>query len=169
MRKLFAALVVTLVPFAVAGIAPAGENANFRAHLTGDDEVPANASAGQGQAVFHLSADGTELEYKLIVANIENVVASHIHVGAEGENGPVVAFLFGPAPAGGGRTDGVLARGTVTEADLVGPLAGQPFSALVDAMRAGNTYVNVHTNDGVEPAGTGPGDLPAGEIRGQIE
>ncbi|MGH3032760.1 MAG: CHRD domain-containing protein, partial [Gaiellaceae bacterium] len=117
----------------------------------------------------HLSGDGTELDYKLIAANIENVVASHIHLGAEGVNGPVVAFLFGPASAGGGRTDGVLAQGTITEADLIGPLAGQPFSALVDAMRAGNTYVNVHTNDGVDPAGTGPGDLPAGEIRGQIE
>jgi hypothetical protein len=47
-------------------------------------------------------------------------------------------------------------------------LAGQPFSVLVDAILAGNTYVNVHTDDGVAPGGTGPGDLPAGEIRGQI-
>lgn len=169
MRKLLAVLVAALATFAFAGLAPAGENANFGAHLTGDDEVPANASAGQGQAIFHLSADETVLEYKLIASNIENVVASHIHIGAEGVNGPVVAFLFGPAPAGGGRTDGVLAQGTITEADLVGPLAGQPFSALVDEIRAGNTYVNVHTNDGVDPAGTGPGDLPAGEIRGQID
>jgi len=35
-------------------------------------------------------------------------------------------------------------------------------------MRAGNTYVNVHTNDGVAPTNTGPGDFPGGEIRGQI-
>src|SRR5262249_21762909 len=34
--------------------------------------------------------------------------------------------------------------------------------------RGGNTYVNVHTNDGVPPANTGPGDFPGGEIRGQI-
>jgi hypothetical protein len=26
----------------------------------------------------------------------------------------------------------------------------------------------VHTNDGVAPANTGPGDFPGGEIRGQI-
>jgi hypothetical protein len=80
----------------------------------------------------------------------------------------VVAFLFGPDAAGGGRFSGVLAQGTVTEGDLIGPLAGQPFAALVEAMLAGNTYVNVHTDDGIAPAGTGPGDLPAGEIRGQI-
>jgi hypothetical protein len=53
--------------------------------------------------------------------------------------------------------DGVLARGTITEADLVGPLAGQPLSALVEAIRSGNAYVNVHTVD-----------HPAGEIRGQL-
>jgi hypothetical protein len=28
--------------------------------------------------------------------------------------------------------------------------------------------VNVHTNDGVDPADSGPGDFPGGEIRGQI-
>jgi hypothetical protein len=35
-------------------------------------------------------------------------------------------------------------------------------------MEAGNTDVNVHTHDGVDPTNTGPGDFPAGEIRGQI-
>jgi hypothetical protein len=37
------------------------------------------------------------------------------------------------------------------------------------AMEAGNTYVNVHTNDGVGETNTGPGDFPGGEIRGQID
>ena len=32
----------------------------------------------------------------------------------------------------------------------------------------GGAYVNVHTNDGVAPPGTGPGDLPGGEIRGDL-
>ena len=40
--------------------------------------------------------------------------------------------------------------------------------ALVRQMRAGNTYVNVHTDDGVTLPDTGPGDFPGGEIRGQI-
>jgi hypothetical protein len=151
--------------------APAGaDNArNFSVHLRGDEEVPPRDTQAQGQAIFHLSDDGTELEYKLIVANIENVVQAHIHLGPPGVNGPVVAFLFGAVPPGGGRTQGVLAEGTIAEDDLVGPLAGQDFSALVAAMLAGNTYVNVHTDDGVPPPNTGPGDFPGGEVRGQID
>ena len=167
--QFWALLLLVVLVIASGTSAMAGENRNFGAHLTGDDEVPANASLAQGQAIFHLSKDGTSLEYKLIVANINNVVASHIHVGAVGVNGPVVAFLYGPAAPGGGRTDGVLAEGTITAANLVGPLAGHPLSDLIDAMRAGNTYVNVHTNDGVAPPNTGPGDFPGGEVRGQIQ
>ncbi len=130
--------------------------------------MPSSESLAQGQAVFHLRADGTRLDYKLIAANIDNVVLAHIHLAPVGVNGPVVAFLFGPVAAGGGRFSGVLAQGTLTEDDLIGPLAGQAFMALVDAILAGDIYVNVHTDDGVAPGGTGPGDLPAGEVRGQI-
>ncbi len=79
-----------------------------------------------------------------------------------------MAFLFGSVAPGGGRTNGVLAQGTITAADLVGPLAGHPLSDLISAMRAGNAYVNVHTNDGVGPINTGPGDFSGGEVRGQI-
>lgn len=73
-----------------------------------------------------------------------------------GQNGPVVAFLFGGPPIEE-QFNGILAEDTITEADLVGPLEGQPFGALLDAIEAGNTYVNVHTTAN-----------PGGEIRGQI-
>ena len=164
MRKL-RWLVPSLASLLIAGSVHA---AGFVSPLTGDEEVPARDTKARGNAVYDVNADGTELSYKLIVANIDNVVASHIHLGARGVNGPVVAFLFGPAAPGGGGSNGVLAEGTITAASLVGPLAGQPLSALLDAMRAGNTYTNVHTNDGVNPTNTGPGDFPGGEIRGQI-
>jgi CHRD domain len=168
MRKVLGVGVVLVLLLAVAGLASAGENRNYSVHLNGDTEVPANASRAAGQAVFKLSPDGTSLDYRLIVANLDNPVAAHIHIGPPGVNGPVVAFLFGPAPAGGGTANGVLAEGTITAANLVGPLAGQQFSVLIDALNSGNAYVNVHTNDGVDPAGTGPGDLPGGEIRGNF-
>jgi hypothetical protein len=144
-----------------------GEDRNFVTALSGREEVPARDTLARGVAIFHLSEDGTEIAYKLIVANIENVVAAHIHVGPEGMNGPIVVPLF-DGPAGGGRTDGPLAEGVITAGSLVGPLAGHPLSDLITAMEAGDTYVNVHTNDGVAPPNTGPGDFPGGEIRGQI-
>lgn len=166
LARLFAALLLTLVTIGAA--APAQAATTYTARLSAASEVPPNDSRARGAAVFQLSADGTELHYRLIVANIDNVVAAHIHLAPEGQNGPVVAFLYGPAAPGGGRTSGVLATGTITAADLLGPLAGQSFGALIDELEAGGGYVNVHTNDGEGATNTGPGDIASGEIRGQI-
>jgi hypothetical protein len=47
-------------------------------------------------------------------------------------------------------------------------LIGQDLSVLVAALLSGGAYVNVHTNDGVAPTNSGPGDFPGGEVRGQI-
>ena len=151
------------------GVAPDGPGLqNFVAHLTGASEVPAHATRAVGEVKFQLSPDGTQLDYRLISSNIQNVIASHIHLAPAGVNGPITVFLFGTVPPGGGRTDGVLAHGTITAANLIGPLAGHPLSDLIAAMQAETTYVNVHTNDGVAPTNTGPGDFPGGEIRGQL-
>ena len=155
------------------------DSLNFNTHLSGDQEVMpigiVNNSLAQGQANFKLSADGTELHYKLIAANIDNAFMAHIHMGPVGANGPIVVWLFPSTtpgvtgPLGAGRMDGVLAEGTITATDLVGPLKGHLFSELIDAIRTGNAYVNIHTNDGVAPTNTGAGDFPGGEIRGQLD
>jgi hypothetical protein len=131
------------------------QKATFVAHLSGDEEVPARDTSARGAAIFMLSEDGTALQYKLIVANIDNVLASHIHVAPAGVNGPVVVFLFSGGPTE--RVDGILAEGTITSDDLIGRLAGMTIDDLVIAINAGNTYVNVHTTE-----------FPGGEIRGQI-
>ena len=56
----------------------------------------------------------------------------------------------------------------ITAANLIGPLAGMEIADLIAELQSGNAYVNVHTNDGVDPANTGPGDFPGGEIRGNF-
>jgi hypothetical protein len=172
MRKVSRLALVLVALLATVGTVLA-VNRNYSVHLSSDEEVPPVVdlvidSQAQGQAIFHLSEDGTALEYKLIASNIENVIMAHIHLGPVGCNCPVVAFLYGPVAPGGGRTDGVLAEGTITAANLIGPLAGRPLSDLVEAMNTGGAYVNVHTNDGIAPPNTGPGDFPGGEIRGQL-
>jgi hypothetical protein len=134
---------------------------NHRTHLSGDEEVPARDTNAQGQAIFQINGDGTAISYKLIVANIENVTQAHIHLGAVGANGGVVAWLYPAAPPSQlipGRTEGVLGEGELTASSLVGSLTGAPLSALIDAIRDGRTYVNVHTTQ-----------FPGGEIRGQID
>jgi hypothetical protein len=141
---------------------------NFVAHLSGDNEVPVRPTQGQGQLKMQLSKDGLSLDYRIISSNISNIVQSHIHLAPAGVNGPIVLFLYGLVPAGAGRTDGVLATGTVTRANLIGPLAGHPLSDLIAAIEADGAYANVHTNDGVDGTNTGPGDFPGGEIRGQV-
>ncbi|HSK15264.1 MAG TPA: CHRD domain-containing protein [Gaiellaceae bacterium] len=160
MRRLTAVLVVCAAGLALVGVALANADRNYSVHLTGALEVPANDSQAQGQAVFQLSQDGESLSYRLIVANIENVTQAHIHLAPPGSNGGVVAWLYPSAPPAmliPGRTDGNLATGTITAANLVGALAGQPLSALLEQLEAGNAYVNVHTSQ-----------FPGGEVRGNF-
>ena len=164
-RALLGAFVFGL---AAVGAAGAGLTANWSKHLTGAEEFPARTTQAQGQVILHVAPDGESIDYRLIASNIDNVVQAHIHVGPAGANGPVVAFLYGLVPPAGGRQTGVLSTGTITAANLVGPLTGHPLSDLLDAIRSGNAYANVHTNDGVAPIDTGPGDFPGGEIRAQL-
>ena len=156
------------VPVTVVAVQDEGTPENFQTHLSGDAEVPPRETLAQGNVKFQLSKDGQSLSYKLIAANIENVVAAHIHLGPPTCQCPVVVPLYGNAPPDGGRTDGVLAEGVITAANLGGPLAGQSLEALLEQMRAGNTYVNVHTRSTTRPPLV-PGNYPGGEIRGQID
>jgi len=158
-------LLTTLLVLALVPTAGAGER--FVATLSGDQEVPARDTHAVGVAKFKVGEDGAALAFKVNVANINNVVAAHIHCGAVGVNGPVGVTLFA-APPGSGRTDGTLAEGTITAPDAGNACGWTDLAAVLAAIAGGNTYVNVHTNDGVPPANTGPGDFPGGEIRGQI-
>ena len=145
--------------FSIPVYANVSESHHFVSPLSGGEEVPAVDTRARGNAVLTLSEDGTTLHYKLIVANIENVTQSHIHLAPAGVNGPVVVFLFGFV-AGGVTTNGILAEGDITAANLIARPAigfGATMPELVAALRNGGAYVNVHTVA-----------VPAGEIRGQV-
>ncbi|AJY75062.1 CHRD domain-containing protein [Paenibacillus beijingensis] len=128
----------------------------FRAILSGRNEVPPVRTVATGNAVFQLNDSGTRLSFQLVVRNITRMTQAHIHLGRPGQNGPIVAFLFGPSKFGISTRRGVV-RGVLTSRDLVGPLSGRTISDLVREIRRGNAYVNVHTIQN-----------PDGEIRGQI-
>jgi CHRD domain len=164
-RTIVLVVMLTLGLLALAPSAVAGDN--FVARLSGDQEVPARDTHAVGVATFKLRQDGASLQFKLNVANIENVFAAHIHCGVVGVNGPVGVTLFMGAPAGG-RVNGTLAEGTITAPDVGNGCGWVDLAAVLAAMGSGATYVNVHTDDGVAPPNTGPGDFPGGEIRGQV-
>lgn len=137
-----------------------GESHNFVAAQSGGEEVPANTTESRGHARFWLSEDGTELRYRLIVANIEGVTQAHIHLAPAGVNGPIVVFLYGFNPAGI-TTNGILAEGTITQANLIARPAigfGATMPELVARMRTGGAYVNTHTLA-----------IPGGQVRGQVK
>jgi hypothetical protein len=185
------------VPLRVSVAQHAGEAHNQSVHLSGAQEVftpapgapsPADSTA-QGQATIQIDRSGDSFDYKLIASNIDNVVQAHIHCGPAGVNGPIVVWLYptktstaaltGPT----GRHDGVLMQDTIQPANVrtftasaannaACPLAtaGAPtFAEVLEKIRSGGAYVNVHTNDGVAPTNTGPGDFPGGEVRGQTK
>src|SRR5689334_13662025 len=116
--------------------ATAARSVNYSAQLTGHEIVPLRETTATGHATFQLSNDGLSLSYKIVVADLENVTAAHIHLGARGMNGPTVVVLYGPVRAGGGKKAGVLAEGIITSATLTGDLAGHPLADLVMAMNA---------------------------------
>lgn len=140
-----------------AAFACAAGKAGFKAKLSGSEETPAVSSKAGGNAVFHLGKNGKELSYKLTVKNIENVTAAHIHMGKKGAEGPPLAVLFS-GPKKEGSFSGVLAEGTLTEKDLIGPLSGKSIDDLVKKIKSGDTYVNVHSVQN-----------PNGELRGRIK
>jgi hypothetical protein len=164
-RTIVLVFTAAMALFGLASPASAGDN--FVAALSGNDEIPARDTLARGVATFKLRGDGSALQYRLNVANIDNVVAAHIHCGAAGVNGPVGVTLFMGAPTGG-TVNGTLAQGTITAPDPGNASGWTDLATVVAALQSGNTYVNVHTNDSVAPANTGPGDFPGGEIRGQV-
>jgi hypothetical protein len=170
MKMIFPVVLAVLVMLATMGASPARseDSREFETELSGSQEIPPRDTKAEGEAKFKFSRGGTGLAFKLKVSHIRNVFAAHIHCGAKGVNGPVGVTLFMGTP-GSGRVNGVLARGTITAPDPGNACGWVTLADVATAMRSGNTYVNVHTNDGIAPTNTGPGDFPGGEIRGQID
>lgn len=137
----------------------------FKADLTGDQEVMPVQTDTTGEFEIEFNEDFTKADFRLRVEDGKAVTAAHIHCGAAGQNGPIVAFLFGTIP-GGFDVDGDLARFTLTNANIAAVGSDctsttgttiDNLAALAQAMKDGNIYINVHTVAN-----------PPGEVRGQV-
>jgi hypothetical protein len=138
----------------------------YRATLSGANEVPdPRTTTASGTAEFRLRENNT-ITYTLDVTNLSNISGGHIHGPASaGANAGVIIGLFSTPPSTS-PFNGRLAEGTITASTT---LSGVDLAGLLALFNSGMAYVNVHTNDGVDPPDTGPGDFPGGEIRGQIQ
>jgi len=161
---------------AATGVAASGDGSDgatlgnsLKVQLSGYQEDPlALSTTGSGEFRAQVSEDQQEISYQLSYEGLEgNVAQSHIHLGNRSQSGGISVFLCtnlgnGPAgtqlcPASPGMVSGVL-----RPVDVIGPtgqgIAAGEFAELVDAIRNGTTYVNVHTTK-----------YPAGEIRAQLD
>jgi hypothetical protein len=152
----------------------AGQTVHARLH--GYQEVPAVSSPGKGEFTAKINQDAGSIFYELSYENLQGqAFMSHIHVGQHGANGGVSVWLCGTPSLGATIPAGVSVpecpittgtiSGTLMPGSVIGPggqlVAAGQFDELIAAIRAGVTYVNVHTT-------AASGGVPGGEIRGQI-
>jgi hypothetical protein len=156
----------------VGGAVATGGHRDIRETLTGYEETPATISS-TGSADFRASINrfSDEIRYKLSYRDLESAVTqAHIHFGARATSGGISVWLCGNNPPITGTPAGVqpcpaapaTITGTIGPEDVVGP-TGQgievgAFDELLDAIRAGVTYANIHTVN-----------RPTGEIRAQLD
>lgn len=132
-HRLLSLTLIGLLAFAIPAF-----GAGWAVSLSGAQEVPPNNSGAKGSGEIAVMPDGM-VSGSITVSGM-TPTAAHIHDGASTVNGPVIIKLDRTAngfavPAGAKFTDEQLAK-----------------------FKAGNTYVNVHSEA-----------FPPGEIRGQLK
>jgi CHRD domain len=174
MKKLLAVLCVFGLCALTTAASDKDDRNKFHANLQGINETPGPvATQATGTFDATLSDDGTTLSYTVTYNNLNSqVLVSHIHIGLPKETGGVTLFLCAtpaaPAPAAAGAvplcpdTLSGTVSGTLTAANVVGPNSqgitpGADFDKIVQFLRSGATYANVHSTRS-----------PGGEIRGRI-
>jgi CHRD domain-containing protein len=161
-------LAVAALSIAVVAIAAANGDHGVREKLTGYQEVPALSTTGHGQFRLSIDRKHQEIHYVLTYGGLESpATQSHIHFENKTNPGPVIVFLCsnlgnGPpgtqaCPANGGTISGTIHAADVLGGGAAQGLAAGEFDELVGAIKAGATYVNVHSVN-----------RPAGEIRAQL-
>jgi hypothetical protein len=174
-------VLVGIIVLATGAIAADLRAANDRDHdrdnrlsatLIGFHEVPVVSTVASGRFKAQISRDQKSIDYELSFKDLQGPVQqAHIHVAQKNVNGAIVLWLCQGATAAPASVamltpscpqEGTV-TGTLTAANVVQPtpapqqiFAGD-FDKVLEAIRAGKAYANVHTTPS-----------PGGEIRGQI-
>jgi hypothetical protein len=130
--------------------------ATYVADLTGDSSVPPVDTTATGTLTLKYDADSEEFSFVINVEGLSKPTGAAIYVGADGDAGTAVYTLYADTTQES-KFSGILAQGTIEEANLTGSLAGKKLGDLVALIKAGNAYASV-----------GTADNPVDGIRGQI-
>lgn len=144
---------VSALLFAVACQKGSDDGEVFQARLQGENEVPPRVTSASGGCGFTL--EGGTVHYSIEVHGLTTITGAHVHSGATGVNGPIrVGFFFSSAATPTmSVNDGVILEGSFAASNV----NGVTFDELLNQMRAGTAYCNVHSPT-----------YPGGEIRGQV-
>ena len=115
---------------------------SYFSNLNGSQQVPAVTTNAGGICQFRLSKNDSSLEFDGAFYGLGTITEVHLHQGAPGTNGPVVADLTS------------LVTSYTTGSSITGSI--NPKNILTD-LKAGNIYMNIHT-----------AAHPNGELRGQL-
>jgi len=149
MRRML--LLVLALAVAVSVPALGASSTKLKAKMTGGAEVPKGNPKASGSATFTIAANGKSIKYTLSAKKLSGpVIAAHVHFGKKGTAGPVIIPICAKACK-------LPKHGTLTAKNFTKAPGVSSFAAAVKDMKAGKTYVNVHTQK-----------FPAGEVRGQI-
>lgn len=150
------------------------DNRKLRTRLSGLQEPPVVLTGARGLFEATINSDESGFEYTLNYEALEGTATqSHIHIGQVLVNGGIAIWLCetasAPAPlavavatpdCGGPNSETVM--GTVTPGQVIGPngqgVSPGEFTEVLNAMRRGLAYVNLHSSRS-----------PGGEIRGQLK
>jgi len=139
-----------------------------KTRLIGFQEVPAISSGGTATFRAKIAEDDQSFQWELTFSGLTNVTQAHIHFGQRSVAGAIVIWLCSnlaspPTPAGvqacptsAGTVSGTASAKDVVAVPAQGISAGD-FAKILDAIRAGIAYANIHTVA-----------HPPGEIRGQF-
>jgi hypothetical protein len=139
--------------------------------------IPPPNDPASGRMTFTLKDHGQTIDVSGRFSNISNVSAVTLNdLKYPGEPacpgiGLPVELVLKPG-ANSGPITAVTFFTVIKTGYLIGPLVNKPLSALVKDIRAGDVYVNVQTDNGLnnnnDGAPVGPGNFTFGEMRGPL-
>ncbi len=136
-------------------------NSHFVADLSGVHVKPNPVRTdANGKVYFRLSQDQKKIFYTVYLMRADSVTMIHVHEFNGQPIGPELVWLYPKAQSPKltpGPIDGEFVTGTITPANLIGPLKGHSLMDFVNLMKADSVYVIVHTTM-----------HPKGQLRGKV-